>query len=400
MVAPDKAKELLRRYLQGNCTESEKAMIEAWYLERVRDVSSDAVIADERETGERMLAELRRRLHFGEPDERNDAFVNDPAAGSPVVNMRPRRRWMPYAAACVLLLISTGIAVWWLQGHQNKAPEIAVRKFDDIAPGGSKATLTLANGQKIDLDSTATGLIARQGNTAIVQPTSGKLEFQSSAGKAVPSTGIVYNSLSTPAGGQYQVVLPDGSKVWLNALTTIRFPTLFTGARREVQVNGEAYFEVAKDESHPFIVKARDIGIEVLGTAFNINDYEDEPAIRTSLVQGSVRLVRGSASLVLKHGEQAQTEGADNLSIVPDADVIKAIAWKNGSFSFDNDKIQTVMRKLAKWYNIDVRYEGDPTKVLFGGNMRRTLSLQQVLSGLSKYDVHFQLSGRTLVVMP
>jgi ferric-dicitrate binding protein FerR (iron transport regulator) len=289
----------------------------------------------------------------------------------------------------------------WQRSGAAVARQTAVAPAGDIGPGGNKAVLTLADGRKIALDSNAGGLIAQQGVSSVVQQTNGRLEYRSSPNnKTGASPDVVYNALSTPAGGQYQLVLPDGSKVWLNALSTIRFPSSFTGSDRVVQLDGEAYFEVTKDESRPFRVTARDVNVEVLGTAFNVNSYDDEPSIRTSLVQGSVRVVRGSSRLVLKDGEQAATTDHAGLAIVPGADIAKAIAWKNGSFSFDNDNIQTVMRQLAKWYDIDIRYQGEPTHKIFGGTMRRTLSLQQVLSALSRYDVRFQLQGRTLVVLP
>jgi transmembrane sensor len=390
MTSHDKAKSILKKYLQGKCSDSEKEIVEAWYRDHVDQPLPELRAVEDQETGDRILAELRRRLRLG--------------GQAPVVRMPSRRRWAGYAAACVLFL-GLGTGVWWMSrqrhGDGQAGQAVVLQQANDIGPGGNKAVLTLANGSKIILDSAAAGLIARQGASSIVQRSSGRLEYQSSAhNNSGTSSDDIYNSLSTPAGGQYQLVLPDGTKVWLNALTTIRYPSSFTGADRVVQVDGEAYFEVAKDEGRPFRVTARDISVEVLGTAFNINCYNDEPSIRTSLLQGAVRLVKGNARLALRPGEQAQTVDHGVPELVPDADVEKAIAWKNGSFSFDNDNIQSIMRQLAKWYGVDIRYQGEPTHTIFGGTMRRTLSLQQVLSALSKYDVHFQLEGRTLVVMP
>jgi len=388
MASYERVKEILKRYLQGNCSESEKEIVEAWYLDQVDRPAWDFSAGEDIETGDRILAELRRRLQL--------------TGEATVVRMRPRRDWVGYAAACILF-IAVGTGVWWLQRQRRDtapAGQAAVLPAGDVGPGGNKAILTLADGRKIALDSSAGGLIAQQGVSSIVQRTNGRLEYQSSPkNRTGASSDAVYNSLSTPAGGQYQLILPDGSKVWLNALSTIRYPSSFSGSDRVVQLNGEAYFEVAKDESRPFRVTARDLNVEVLGTAFNVNSYEDEPSIRTSLLQGSVRLVRGNTRLVLRDGEQAETAGHEDFAIVPGADVAKAIAWKNGSFSFDNDNIQTVMRQLAKWYDVEIQYQGEPTHTVFGGTMRRTLSLQQVLSALSRYDVRFQLKGRTLIVL-
>lgn len=389
MASYERVKEILNRYLQGNCSEDEQQIVEAWYRDQVNQSAWDLSDGEDAETGDRILAELRRRLQL--------------TGETSVVRMRTRRNWARYAAACILF-IAIGTGVWWIHRQRPGAVPArltAVLPPGDIGPGGNKAILTLANGRKIALDSGAGGLIAQQGLSSIVQRTNGRLEYQSSSRTLTGvSSEVVCNSLSTPAGGQYQLVLPDGSKVWLNALSTIRFPSSFTGSDRVVRLDGEAYFEVAKDESRPFRVTARDLNVEVLGTAFNVNSYGDEPSIRTSLIQGSVRLVRGNSRLVLKDGEQAETANHTGIAIVPGADVQKAIAWKNGSFSFENDNIQTVMRQLAKWYDVEIQYQGEPTHTLFGGTMRRTLSLQQVLSALSRYDVRWQLKGRTLVIMP
>jgi transmembrane sensor len=389
MASYSTVKEILNRYLQGTCSDSEKEIVEEWYRDQVDQPVWEFSAGEDAETGDRILAELRRRLEL--------------TGEAPVVRMRLRRNRAVYAAACILF-IAIGTGVWWIQRQRSgtiAARQTTATQTGDIGPGGNKAVLTLADGRKIALDSTADGLIAQQGPSSIVQHANGKLEYRSSPGnKAKAPSDIVYNSLSTPAGGQYQLVLPDGSKVWLNAMSTIRFPSSFTGSDRVVQLDGEAYFEVAKDESRPFRVTARDINVEVLGTAFDLNSYDDEPTIRTSLLQGAVRLVRGNARLVLRDGEQAETAGQAGLAMVPGADVAKAIAWKNGSFSFDNDNIQTVMRQLSKWYDVEIKYQGEPTHTVFGGTMRRTLSLQQVLSALSRYDVRFQLKGRTLVVLP
>lgn len=402
MAAHEAVKQLLQKYLAGACDENEQTIVEAWYQEQVLQDSWDFSSSDDPQLGERMLTKLRERLHHPqlplEPAEGITPFK--PAGHHKVRLIHFRRHWVRYAAACILL---AGAGIWLITKHTRDQPDQRTGTFaqlNDIAPGTNKAVLTLANGKQISLDSNAAGLIALQGNTTIVQAANGRLELQTAKTSGEKAPDVLYNSLSTPIGGQYQLRLPDGSKVWLNALTTIRFPSWFNDTNREVHVDGEAYFEVVKDEQHPFHVVTSDVNIEVLGTAFNVNSYNDEPAIRTSLLQGAVRVTRGNSRFVMQPGEQVQTTDRSGLALVKDADVEKAIAWKNGSFSFDNDNIQTIMRQLSKWYDIDVRYQGEPPHTIFGGNMRRTLSLKQVLAGLSKYDVHFRLEGRTLFVMP
>jgi len=315
--------------------------------------------------------------------------------------------WKKYSvAAAVILLVGAG--VFFLQ-QGRKAPvsaPIANVFKNDVAPGGNKAMLTLGDGRQIVLDSAEKGNLASQGKTNIVKTDAGKLAYSATTG--APTT-VLYNTLSTPAGGQYQVTLADGTKVWLNALSKLQFPNAFTGKDRTVDLTGEAYFEIAKDKSRPFMVRVNGMQVQVLGTNFNINAYTDEGEIRTTLLEGAVRLVKGEISAPLKPGQQAATGvgGAGNAPgiavsgfSIHNADIDQVMAWKNGFFSWDAADVHTVMRQISRWYGVEIRYEGTPTKALFGGEIGRDLTLTQVLTGLGKSKVHFQLDGKILTVLP
>jgi transmembrane sensor len=307
--------------------------------------------------------------------------------------------WRRYIAAAALtgLVALTGI-LWWAKRNEVSDSTVAVNVYkNDVKPGGNHAILTLANGTHIMLDSAGQGNLVSQGGAQLIKVDSGNLAY-----KAMDSNHntISYNTLATPAGGKYQVTLSDGTRVWLNALSSIRFPTTFKGSIRSVDLTGEAYFEVAKDKRKPFHVNANGVDVQVLGTEFNVNAYPDEPSIKTTLVQGSVRLAKANATLLLKPGEEGQTSGTSGLVLDKDVDIDQALAWKNGKFSFEGADIRTIMRQIGRWYNVEVRYQGDPGDYLFDGQIGRDLNLSEVLAGLSKSNVHFKIDGNVLTVLP
>ena len=265
---------------------------------------------------------------------------------------------------------------------------------NDVAPGGNKAVLTLANGRQIFLDSAHTGMLAQQGNAQIVKTDSGRLEYTIVQGKPA---GIVYNTLMTPRGGQFKLRLPDGTDVWLNSASSIRYPTAFAEGERKVEITGEAYFEVAGDKAKPFQVKVGDMNVLVMGTHFNINAYADEGAVATTLLEGSVKVSSGNKSATLKPGQQAVA--ASELTIVNNANVEQIMAWKNGYFSFNQADLRTVLRMLERWYDIDVKYPDNIPVRHFTGELSRDLTLSQVISVLGEMDVKFKIEGKTLTVM-
>lgn len=301
------------------------------------------------------------------------------------------QRW--WAAAAVLLLAATGAYFWATRTTSQiaSAPTLAVAAQIPVMPGSNKAVLTLADGSMITLDS-AGNRVLQQGNTS-VQQKGGQLIYQSSGN----TSSLAYNTLRTPRGGEFHLSLPDGTEVWLNAASSLRYPTAFTGRDRTVEITGEAYFEVAKDATKPFKVRiGNNAGIDVLGTSFNVNSYSNEKQMNITLVNGTVRVFSAQRAVVLQPGQQAQL--AEGIKVVNHADVDKTIAWKNGAFNFDNVGLEEAMRQLERWYNIDVVYENGVPDIYFGGELSRSMSLNDLLLALEKSNVHFRIDGQKLVV--
>jgi len=341
---------------------------------------------------------------------RDDAPAATPQITTPQSTVR-RMPWRLLVAASVLLLVA-GAA--YLGLHHSPAPAITTTtpakpiNPATLTPGGNRATLTLADGRRIDLDSTTNGILASQGNMQIAKLADGQLAYNklatngSSAEK--PQTPA-FNILATPKAGQFSLTLPDGSRVWLNNASSLRYPVAFTGATREVELSGEAYFEVTKDAAHPFFVHttggaAGPGSIEVLGTAFNIMAYADEATQRTTLVDGSVRYLHGANSTLLKPEEQSVLDNQGNLKTLQHVDVGEITAWKNGYFHFDHANLETTMRQISRWYDITVEYKGTVPPQEFVGKIQRNIPLASLLKGLEGEHVHFTLEGRTLVVTP
>lgn len=302
--------------------------------------------------------------------------------------------WRWAAAASVLLL--AGIALWWARPAHTPATA-HVQTPPDVAPGGNKAILTLSDGSQITLDSAGNGLLAQQGGSKITKKANGELVYDDAGTK---DGKILYNTMSTPLGGQYSLILPDGSKVWLNAGSSITYPTAFTGTERKVNVTGEAFFEVARNAAMPFRVTANNTTVDVLGTHFNINAYADEATIKTTLVEGAVRVSAHHRQLILKPGQQAKV-GQSDVQVTDQVDLSAITAWKEGYFSFTNADLPTVMRELARWYNLEVSYEGKIPDRVFNGEIGRSLTLSQVLKGLSKTRIKYRIEdGRRIVIQP
>lgn len=325
-----------------------------------------------------------------------------------VVSIQQRGRqfttWMRVAAAAVIILFVSAISYWFVaeRGKDNIAASIRTsetKKTLAILPGGNHATLTLADGSTITLDSVKNGSI--KGGSAIINKKGGLLVYDASRSKA--GAPVSYNTLTTPRGGQYQVVLPDGSKVWLNASSSLHFPTAFIGKDREVELTGEAYFEVAKNKNKPFHVKVDGMQIEVLGTHFNVNAYPDENDIKTTLLEGSVKLKSGSASGLLQPGQQGILDKDPDKSggyqiEIKNANMDEVMAWKNRLFQFDGDGIETIMREISRWYNVDIVYSGKVPKRSFEGKISRDAPLSDVLKILELSNVKFNVEGKKIVV--
>lgn len=322
--------------------------------------------------------------------------VMEETEGTPVIHIRSRRKYR-WAAAAILFSVIASFSAYYILNRQdstiNEVSQVKNKPANDIAPGGNKAILTLADGSIIVLDSANNGTLSHQGNVTVIKMNDGKLAYDkgNAAGK------IMYNTITTPRGGQYQLVLADGSKVWLNAESSLKFPVAFTGRERKVELTGEGYFEVAHDASKPFRVSVNDMTVEVLGTHFNVNAYGDENNVKATLLEGSVKVAEGGQSVMLQPGQQAKVS-TEKISIVNNVNLESVVAWKEGLFYFDNDNIQKVMRQLERWYDIDVSYEGSIPAALFSGQMKRNLTLSQVMQILEYNNIKYSIVGRRMII--
>jgi len=309
----------------------------------------------------------------------------------------PLRKIAIAASVIGLLLVSTFLLYIRNTSREAATAEVSKQRFrNDVLPGGDKATLTLADGSTVVLDEVQNGTLAQQGSSKVIK-VGGKLLYDPANSS---SKEIVYNTISTPNGGQYQLALPDGSLVWLNATSSIHFPTSFAGKERRVEISGEAYFEIAKNRDMPFVVSVNGAEVQVVGTHFNVNAYNDEDAVKTTLLEGSVKFVSGANINLLKPGQQSQLASNGLVKVVSNVDVDEVIAWKNGMFGFENAGIETVMRQLSRWYDVEIEYKGK-TEDLFIAEMRRNIKLSDALRALELTGkVKFEILGKKIIVMP
>ena len=302
--------------------------------------------------------------------------------------------WMAIAAS--FLLIS---AVLYFQRSNipssNSVSKNKTREVD-IPPGSNKARLTLANGEVITLNGAKNGTLVKQKDGIVNKTRDGEVVYQSNNPKDI-SNIVEFNTITTPRGGQYVVILPDGSKVWLNAASSLKFPVAFTHAERHVELTGEGYFEVQKDKTKPFKLSVNGATVEVLGTHFNVMAYNDEAKIRTTLIEGSVKISKGDKSGLLKPGQQADIDKQSNI-MINDADTEQALAWKNGYFKFSRDNIQAIMRQLSRWYDIEVVYEGKIPDGEFVGKIRRNANVSEVLRVLELNNIHFKIANKKIMI--
>lgn len=410
--------ELAEKWLHGSITDQEKEMFTEWYNhfndeELLLTPKYQPVI---QQLEEQMLTNIRKKIAADDaslpgedasppyPWDLPEQKGYSPREGGALYRMKVFR---VSAAAALLAVFVTG--AWFFVLHKNAGrPPIAAQKSappapGDILPGSNKALLTLDDGSTIVLDSAKSGSLTRQGNTRVLKSEDGQLKYEPVTGDN--AIGMSYNVLSTPKGGQYRLVLPDGSQVWLNAASSIRYPTAFSGKERKVEVAGEAYFEITKNTSMPFRVlvdhqlkTANPMEIDVLGTRFNVNAYADETAIKTTLLEGSVRVARGAYSGLLRPGQQAQLQENGEIQWIPNADTENAVAWKDGVFEFGDENLQTVMRQISRWYDVEVVYEGKIPTDKFTGRVSRNTSLSGVLKILKLSDIRLTIENKKIIV--
>ncbi|WP_316818955.1 FecR family protein [Pedobacter nyackensis] len=375
------AKKLFSKYQMGQCTPEEQAIVENW-------------------------------LTFGEvtpfnlTDTELAADLEDIQMKIPMLKPK-KRKLLPLAATAACLVLCGSLYLYISNKGNDKPSGLMLSKAQDLAPGGNKATLTLADGRTINLSDAKEGELVKQAGVNIVKAANGQLIYNAlKTGTASTS----YNMVSTPRGGQYQVVLPDGSRAWLNAASSLKFPASFKSMKtRKVELIGEAYFEIAKDKDHPFIVESKDQVVEVLGTHFNISNYAGEETSKTTLLEGAVRIaavlnsknpssLRLAPSSILQPGQQAKIS-KENIKIA-NVDAEADVAWKNGYFKFTDNRIEDIMRQVSRWYDVEVSYEGKANNDVYSGRISRFKNISQVLKMIeSAESVHFKVEGRRITVI-
>lgn len=304
-------------------------------------------------------------------------------------------RWT--AVAAVLILIITGLFYLNLQQPVAKSSTGPLAGSIVTVPGSNKAVLTLGSGMQIVLDDSTNGRVIRQGSATISRNRPGLLKYEAGAGRK--QAEILVNTLSVPKGGQFQLVLADGTKVWMNASSTLRFPPAFTGKSRDVELSGEAYFEVAENKAMPFRVKYNEEMVEVLGTHFNIMAYNDETESQTTLLEGAVSINKRNTHITLHPGQQAVSLASkDDIAVQP-ARTEEVTAWKDGYFFFKDKDIRFIMRQVARWYDVDVVYQGNMQDQVYGGRMSRYKNISGLLSKLELTGtIHFKTEGKKIIV--
>ncbi|SIO38435.1 FecR family protein [Chitinophaga niabensis] len=364
-------KILFQKYLDETISPEEFAQLEAFIRNNYPAQEAEVLWGEV----------LANRVYAADAEHDLDAIFKDITKRRPV-----RLGWIKYAAAAaIIVLVVTG----GLYRFSQPSPEAKTLAVQDVAPGGNKAMLTLADGSVVTLDSTGNQVI-QQGGIAVKQA-GGQLIYDGGSNEGV----ISFNTLTTPKGGQFQVRLSDGTRVWMNAASTLRYPTTFSGRERKVEVTGEVYFEVVKDAARPFEVQAGNMKVEVLGTHFNINAYD---GLSTTLLEGAVKVsgLQNGKHVILQPGQQAQL--SDDIKVVGNPDVDKIMAWKNGLFNFEGASFKEVMQELERWYDIEVVYAGGVPDIRFGGELSRNKSLAGLIEALRDAEVHFEIKGRQLIV--
>jgi ferric-dicitrate binding protein FerR (iron transport regulator) len=384
------AQLLLQRYLAGECTPEEKELLETWWDQLQAEFQWQISEAQRNEVHDRMLSRIKAELGEELPNEE-------------LPNIAPVRRlpWRRYAAiAAAVLLIAAGGWLWQAKQATHSVDDSVITI--EARPGGDRATLTLGNGKVVVLDSVANGMIAIQGKKDRIMKQDGLLDYQP-GGKAegTAANDNILNTLAVPRGGQYKLILADGTKVWLDAASSITYPTVFAGKTRQVSVTGQAYFEVVHNPNMPFEVKVRGQFIRDVGTAFNVYAYPDEPAMTITLASGAVAVSGqgGTTVGISETGQQAEYRDGQ-LQRIQKADLTSVLSWKNGLFDFTSANIATVMRQVGRWYDVDIQFDKGIPDGHITGEIPRNTMLSTALQVLRTSGVHFTAEAKTIHVMP
>ena len=390
MQIPENIVALIDKCLSGKATPEEKELLNKWY----HSFNDDAV--DVRLTSMQNEEQIAERIKL--------RLLSTVQNSTVAKAERPHLIWwrIPAAAAVFLLIASS---IFFTFNPKNKKQELVKTELNrptpvnDIAPGGNKAVLTLADGSSIVLDSAANGTLTQQGNIKVQKLDNGQLAYTVNGKQVTENDEAFYNTISTPRGGQYQVTLADGTQVWLNAASSIRFPVVFTGAERKVEITGEVYFEVTKNAAIPFKVKTAASEVEVLGTHFNVNAYDDEAAVKTTLLEGSVKIIAaGQPIKYLQPGQQSAINKQGTITVLNNADTEEVLAWKNGRFQFNSADLKSILRQISRWYDVEVVYKGN-VNLHFTGQLTRNDNVSKVFEELVLTgEVHFKIEGKKIIV--
>lgn len=390
-----KIKEFLQRYANNTHTDEEHQQFIEWL--RIATIPEVETIVEQY----RQIAEDSRGQQIQRPEliAKIEAGLNE-LPKSKLVRL-PKTLWFRAAAAAIFILLGTGI--YLMVGREKQPKDIVAKETsapkNDVLPGNSRAVLVLDNGTEVALEDQSSQVI-KERNGQQINNTTGSIAYSTDG---VSSDEVIYNTIKVPRKGQYMVKLSDGTKVWLNAESSLKYPTTFPGNERRVEITGEAYFEVTKNTEKPFHVIHDNMDVNVLGTHFNINSYSGEKEIRVTLLEGSVNVsspFSANNGVVLKPGQQAQLKSVGNWSVLNNADIEEAIAWKEGRFQFKETDLKAIMRQLMRWYDVEVEYRGNVGDRFFTADIVRTKNLSAVLKILEMSDVHCVIEGNKLIVMP
>jgi len=394
----EQLKSLYQKFLSGQCTEEELNLLFLQFKIRSSDELIELIRQELDSTDNPADATFEEFIMLSKVHDRIKSGIDSESPEKPSTSFYKQIFYSLSAAAAVLIIISLGIK-FYTQRDSQKVVLVTNKKFvHDVAPGGNKAFLTLANGTKLSLTDATDGELARQAGISIVKTEDGQLVYNVGNTSKQGNDTPLFNTIETPRGGQYQINLPDGSRIWLNAASSLRYPVVFSGNERKVELKGEAYFEIAENKASPFRVVSNKQVVEVLGTHFNINSYPEEGSVKTTLLEGSVKIRSGNNSAMLRPGQQSQVDQSIH---VTQADIYETVAWKNGKTQFSNADIKTIMRMLSRWYDVEVQYQGEMIGTGFGGSVSRSKNISEILKLLELTgDVHFKIEGRRVTVMP
>jgi len=374
----EEAIDLIRRYNAGTCSEDEKRLLLSWYLQFEQENLPNISDAERQADLEKIWDTLPVRQK----------------------EIRKLSLWYRAAAAAIILAFISISIYLVVRPGDDRSQQTALQKSSAITPGTGSTVLTLGGGEQIMLKSAKNGKLTTQGNFTITKTAEGHLAYEANQKTQGTSENLAFNSVTTPTGVTFELMLSDGTKVLLDAASSIHYPVAFNGNERRVEITGQAYFEVAHNKLKPFKVVSNGQTVEVLGTHFNINAYQDEGITKTTLLEGSVKISKGGKVAWLEPGQQSATANADDKITVNNADLETAIAWKMGVFQFKRADLQTVMHQLAHWYNIQVLYESTIPKVAITGKVPRNANASHVLEILNKLGIKFRVDDRKITILP